>query len=87
MPTDEKPQRKQPSEDQVIEKVREITGAIGLGFNEILGRAYYTDLLRRAGWRWAPCENQYCDNGEVLEGDQEQTCAACSGERGRWEKA
>ena len=39
------------------------------------------------GWQWIACENEYCDNGEVLEGDTEKTCALCNGEKGEWVKA
>lgn len=74
-----------PTEKQVMEKVRKVTGARGLGFNDIFGRAYYTDLLKKAGWRWGRCQNEECASGHLLtDSDIELICPSCSGKGGEW---
>ena len=90
-PTPEQLQQGLPTETQVVGKVREVTGATGLGFNDIFGRAYYTDLLKRAGWRWVKCVRCACNTinstgvapspiGDI------KPCPDCSGKGGKFER-
>lgn len=43
--------------------------------------------LEAEGYRWEVCQNEYCEDGEVLEGDKHRECGVCSGAGGKWVKS